>query len=84
MVLWVFVGFMLVQLGRTLWTVAQVHLAERSLVLRMALPALPLACAAGCLWRARRNWLEFLDIRREQDELKTKLQDLSRDPGADR
>lgn len=67
--LWIVIAGMLALLARALGRVVDQHLAERELIVRVGLPALPLIAALGCLWRARAALREYADIRREQRQL---------------
>jgi hypothetical protein len=73
--LWLAIAAMLFSLTRTLWHVAQAHLAQHGPLAYYGLPGLALCAAAGCLWRARRALHEFLDIRREQRQLVEAIQE---------
>jgi len=73
LILWIAVGAMLLNLAQTLRAVSQTHLAERSVILRYLLPALPLLATMGCAWRARLNFREIREIRAEQSEVRDRL-----------
>jgi len=79
--LWTAIAIMLVSLTRVLWRVVQVHLAESGPLVQLGLPAISLLAFVGCVWRGRKSLREFLDIRREQQQLEHELRD---DPEAER
>ena len=73
LILWIAVSVMLVNLAQTLVSVSRIHLAERSALLRNALPFIPVLAAVFCIWRARLNFVEIREIRAEQAEVKARL-----------
>ncbi|NNM33437.1 MAG: hypothetical protein HKO53_10245 [Gemmatimonadetes bacterium] len=75
LVLWLTLSGMLLVLARRLWDVSRKHLADSEPLVQFALPALAILASIGSFWRARRNWAELQDIRREQAELVARLQD---------
>ena len=81
LVLWVAIALMLVDLAGTLHRFGDRHLAERSVVLRLAFPALALGAAGFCVWRGRNGLVEILDIRREQKDISARLRATQRDEG---
>ena len=79
LILWIAVAVMLVNLAQTLVTVSRTHLAERSALLRNALPFVPVLAAIFCIWRARLNFREIREIRAEQAEVKARMTDPEED-----
>lgn len=75
--LWTGLTLMLLDLGRTLHRVSQVHLAERGMLVQAILPLLAIAAAGFCVLRARHNVIEILDIRREQADVTARLRALA-------
>jgi hypothetical protein len=73
LVLWIAVAVMLVNLAQVLVTVSRTHLAERSALLRNALPFVPVLAAIFCIWRARLNFREIREIRAEQAAVKERM-----------
>jgi len=73
LVLWIAVGVMLLNLAQTLLSVSRTQLAERSALLRYALPFVPVLATIFCLWRARLNFREIREIRAEQAEVKARM-----------
>lgn len=82
LILWIAVAVMLVNLAQVLVSVSRTHLAERSALLRHALPFVPVLAAIFCIWRARLNFREIREIRVEQEEVKERMQRID-DPAED-
>jgi hypothetical protein len=74
-ILWLAIAFMLIPLGRSLWRVAQAHLADRPVVLQVALPALPALALVFCVFRARSSWAELGALRQDQREILRRLRE---------
>ena len=72
--LWITIGLMLIPLGRTLWRVAQAHLADRMLLIQLCLPGAAVLALVFAFLRARSALAEYRDIRREQGEIMDRLQ----------
>lgn len=73
LLLWGALVMLLVRLGQALWQVGQRHLVEQGTLVQLALPALAVAAAVFAIWRARGNWAEIRDIRREQRVLTDRM-----------